>query len=64
MTAQEIQKWNQEHEGISMVLSSGGKSHFMCADTLLQVYEQLYSGALARQRAKPLERSYSCILFV
>lgn len=56
----EILAFNRAHAGKYMLLTSGGKSHFMTADTLLQVFEQLYSPALALQRAKYLDCVVSC----
>ncbi|CAJ1437547.1 unnamed protein product [Effrenium voratum] len=52
MTPATIRAFNSEHVGTAMVMTSGGSTHFMCADTLLQVMEQLYSPALQLQRAK------------
>ena len=37
-----------------MIITSGGGSHFMTAQTLVQVLEQLVSPALELQRARPL----------
>lgn len=54
MDAEAIREWNNAHVGTSLIVTSGSKTHFMTADTLLQVYEQLLSPALARQRAKHL----------
>ena len=52
MTHAQMTEWNKTHIGRSYVLSSGTKSHFMSADTLLQVFEQVYSPALQMQREK------------
>ena len=52
LTAEEMKQWNDAHVGESYVMSSGSKTHFMTADCLLQVYDQVYSPALAKQRAK------------
>ena len=57
---EEILAFNRAHMGKYMLLTSGGKSHFMTADTLLQVFEQLYSPALALQRAKHHACMFSC----
>ena len=55
LSAEAIKQFNEKHAGRAMVLTSGTSSHFMTGDTLVQVYEQLYSPALALQRAKTLK---------
>ena len=52
MKPDEIVSFNSEHSGEAMVLTSGSNTHFMCSDTLLQVYEQLLSPALEQQRGR------------
>ena len=53
MTAAQMHEWNSSHVGSSYVLSSGSRTHFMTADTLLQVFEQVYSPALEKQSKRP-----------
>ena len=50
ITPEEQRAWNVAHKGRSYVLTSGTRSHFMTADTLLQLFEQLFSPALQQQR--------------
>ena len=52
ISAEEMAKFNKEHRGRSYVLSSGSKTHFLTADTLLILYEQLFSPALVLQRQR------------
>ena len=52
ISAEEMAKFNKEHRGRSYVLSSGSKTHFLTADTLLILYEQLFSPALMLQRQR------------
>ena len=47
-----ITKFNMDNVGESFVFTSGSSSHFMTADTLDQVFEQLFSPALAKQRKR------------
>lgn len=54
LTHEKISSYNQAHKGTSMIVTSGTKSHFMSAETLNIIMEQLYSPAFARQRAKHL----------
>ena len=64
MNSQEIQQFNLAHHGKAFVLTSGSKSHFMTADTLSQVFDQLYSPALEIQRKRCLISYYVCIFHV
>ncbi|CAK9114704.1 Uncharacterized protein (Fragment), partial [Durusdinium trenchii] len=52
LSVSEIQEFNASHVASAMVVPSGTNSHFMTSDTLLQVWEQLYSPALAKQRSR------------
>ena len=52
MKQSDIACFNEEYAGRAMILTSGSNSHFMCSDTLCQVYEQLLSPALEIQRAR------------
>lgn len=47
-----IRKFNDEHVGTAMILTSGSKTHYMTSDVMLQVMEQLYSAALSMQRTR------------
>ena len=49
--------WNVAHKGKSYILTSGSGTHFMTADTLLQLYDQLFSPAVELQRAKLTART-------
>lgn len=48
----DIVRFNEAYAGKAMVISSGTNSHFMTAQTLIQVLEQLVSPALEIQRAR------------
>jgi hypothetical protein len=47
-----MKEYNLANAGRSLVLSSETASHFMSGESLLVIYEQLYSAAFAQQRAK------------
>ncbi|CAK9086713.1 unnamed protein product [Durusdinium trenchii] len=48
----DIQKWNAEHVGSSLIISSQTPTHFMNAESLIVVLEQLYSPAFEAQRKR------------
>ena len=50
----DIQKWNAEHVGSSLIISSQTPTHFMNAESLIVVLEQLYSPAFEAQRKRYL----------
>lgn len=54
LKVEDVKAYNSRHQGESMIVLSGSHTHFMCADTLLQVLEQLYSKAFEIQRARYL----------
>lgn len=60
----DIVRFNEAYAGKAMILTSGTNSHFMTAQTLIQVLEQLVSPALEIQRARTdgvvLTRQYLC----
>lgn len=60
LSVSEIQEFNASHVASAMVVPSGTNSHFMTSDTLLQVWEQLYSPALAKQRSRSLSLCNGC----
>ena len=55
LNASEIADFNKANVGRSYIVASGTKSHFMSADSLLQIFEQVYSPALRLQRQKILD---------
>ena len=52
LSPEKMKAYNLAHAGQSLVLSSETSSHFMSGESLLVIYEQLYSAAIAQQRAK------------
>ncbi|CAK9011053.1 Uncharacterized protein (Fragment) [Durusdinium trenchii] len=52
MKVEEICAFNSRYEGRAFVLTSGTGTHFTSAETMLTVFEQLYSVALQNQRHK------------
>jgi len=54
MSAKDIAKYNADHYGTSMVLTSGSSTHFMSGETWMILLEQLISPALKMQRELPL----------
>lgn len=63
MKVEEICAFNSRYEGRAFVLTSGTGTHFTSAETMLTVFEQLYSVALQNQRHKHLDIGFeSCHL--
>ena len=58
MAAQAIRTWNAAHVGVGYIVSSGTSSHFMSAESLLEVMDQCYSAAIKLQREKRLGCNY------
>lgn len=52
ISPKDMAAFNEEFRGQYLLLSSESRTHFMTSQTLLQVFEQLYSPALAAQRKK------------
>ena len=52
MSQEAVVRWNAQHLGRAMIVFSGTNSHFMSANVLLEVFEQLISPALRLQRAR------------
>ena len=52
MTQEQMVEFNNRHLGEAVVMSSGSATHFTTADTVLYIFEQVYSVALAKQRAR------------
>ena len=52
VTADEMKAFNLANVGEAFLFTSGSTSHFMTADTLHQVFEQLFSPAIERQRER------------
>ena len=52
LSSEKMKEYNLANAGRSLVLSSETASHFMSGESLLVIYEQLYSAAFAQQRAK------------
>ncbi len=50
VSPEDIQKYNAENQGRSMIVSSGSGTHFMNSETFAVVLEQLYSAAFQLQR--------------
>ena len=48
----QIHSFNMANKGTAMVISSGSKTHFMSGEILVEVFEQLYGVAFARQRQR------------
>ena len=59
MPSAEIQKWNREHVGRSLIITSQTPTHFMNGEILVVIMEQLFSPALEAQRARQPVREAS-----
>ena len=51
----EMAAYDKERTGQSSAVSSGGRSNFLTADTLLVLYEQLFYSAVAAQRRRQVD---------
>ena len=52
MAPEDIRVSNATYVGQALVVTSGTSTHFTTSDVVLQIYEQLYSIALTKQRAR------------
>lgn len=52
ITKEQLELFNRKHRGIAYCLTSGSNTHFMNAEVLCQVLEQLYSPALDLHKAR------------
>lgn len=58
ISGQDIVDYNLKNYGRSMVVTSGGSSHFMTGETMMIMMEQLISPALKLQRERCLSAVY------
>lgn len=52
MNQSDIVSWNKSHVGRAMIVTSGASSHFMSANVLLEIFEQMISPAFHLQRSR------------
>lgn len=52
VSSEDIRNYNLANQGRSMIITSGSGTHFMNAESLTVVFEQLYSCAFQLQRER------------